>query len=130
MITLDKVKILVQEYQVKYRNPSQEPFDYIEHCDLITENPECPKLAARKGVYVIMKDDYVLYIGKSSAQRKAIWHRIFDHIYSSRPSSWANEATSFVGWAVPDDSFFEASALEEFLIFKLGNNLPNNRVGK
>ncbi|CAG8999840.1 MAG: hypothetical protein CENE_01823 [Candidatus Celerinatantimonas neptuna] len=130
MITLDKVKDLVREYQTKYRNPALKPFDYIERFNLVTKTPVCPELAAKKGVYVILQNDTVLYIGKSSAQKKAIWHRIVDHMYSSKPSSWAKDATHFIGWAVADDLFFEASALEEFLIFKLRDSLPNNCVGK
>ena len=131
MNILDDIKKLVIEYESKYRNPSLEPFIFIEKFNLVTENPKCPPIAAKKGVYAIFnKDDEIIYLGKSSAQKKAIWHRINDHIYSAKKSAWFSEPRYFCGWAVPDESFFEASALEEFLIFKLRNKLPNNRVGK
>lgn len=43
---------------------------------------------------------------------------------------WSLPPTHFVGWAVPRESFFEASALEEFLIDVMRDSLPDNKVGK
>ncbi|MFM5138412.1 hypothetical protein [Aeromonas rivipollensis] len=130
MANINDVKAIVKEYEINYRHPKLDPFIYLDEFDLMNDNPACPAEAEKKGVYVIFNGDDIIYIGKSSSQNKGIWHRIVDHIYSSRKSNWASEATHFVAWAVPDDSFFEASALEEFLIFKMKNNLPYNTVGK
>jgi len=129
MATLEDVQSLVTFYEKTYRHPDLAPFDFINPVKL-GENPICPPKAARSGVYIIFSGKELLYIGKSSSKNKAIWHRIVDHIYSNRKSKWYAEATHFVGWAVLDDSPFEASALEEFLIFKLRNTLKYNTVGK
>ncbi|MDW3058299.1 hypothetical protein [Vibrio sp. 1978] len=130
MARLDDLIELVDEYQVRFRHPDMMPFTFVPEFDLNVIDPVCPVNAAKKGVYVIFCGERVIYIGKSSAQKKAIWHRIVDHIYSSKKSKWSDQATHFVAWAVPDETFFEASALEEFLIYRLKSELPNNRIGK
>lgn len=129
MANIEEVKALVEEYQFKYRHPTLERFAFLDKYYLKTDNPVCTPLAEKNGVYVILKENSIIYIGKSSSRNKGIWHRIYDHIYSSRRSSWSHEATHYIAWAVPDDSFFEASALEEFLIFRLKDQLPVNKVG-
>lgn len=131
MKQIEILKQLIKEYDEKFRHPSLEKFAFIEPYHFPAINPVCSPLAAKKGVYIIFnKLDQIIYIGKSSAQKKAVWHRIYDHIYSSKKSYWYSDASYFCGWAVPDESFFEATALEEYLIFKLRESLPNNRIGK
>jgi hypothetical protein len=41
-----------------------------------------------------------------------------DLSYTRAKGVWFKEPTHFVAWAIPDESFFEASALEEYLIYK------------
>jgi hypothetical protein len=49
-----------------------------------------------------------------------------DFTYGGSKYTWTKEPTHFVAWGIPDESFFEASALEEFLIDRLQNELPDN----
>lgn len=130
MAKLNDIMDLVREYEFKIRHPDLEPFTFIDKFDLKVKDPVCPVDAARSGVYAIFSGEDLIYIGKSSSRKKAIWHRIVNHIFSSKKSVWYSEATHFVGWAVPDESPFEASALEEFLISRFKKDLPNNRIGK
>ena len=130
MAKLNDLMDLVRDYESKIRHPDLERYTFIDKFDLRAKDPVCPVDAARSGVYAIFSDEDLIYIGKSSAHNKAIWHRIVDHIFSTKKSVWWSEATHFVAWAVPDESRFEASALEEFLIYRLKKELPNNRLGK
>ena len=133
MSDLEELTKFVEQYESTYRGANLEPFQFVERYDLNSGMP-CPPLAAKRGIYAIFSDEQLLYIGKSSAKKKAIWHRIVDHFrlgMKTKPTAkWSATPTHFVAWAVPDDSFFEASALEEFLIDRMKDKLPDNRVGK
>jgi len=80
MAKLDDLLGLVAEYQSNFRHPNMEPFKYIDKFDLKVNSPICPRDAAKKGVYAFFAGDELIYIGKSSAQKKAIWHRIVDYV--------------------------------------------------
>lgn len=136
MTNFQDVEKLVEEFERKYRGNNLKPFELLDKykfgCKL-----SCPPLAAKRGVYAIFCGDELLYIGKASSPNSAIWHRIYKHIefdndfnYVGVRGTWSKIPTHFIGWAVPDESPFEASALEEFLIYQLSNELPDNRVGK
>lgn len=88
------------------------------------------------GVYAIFSDDRALYIGKAS--QNYIGYRLASHFrYSDdrrsgipqKKAIWSQSPTHVVAWSVPESSFFEASSLEEFLIYSLRNDLPDNTVG-
>uniref|UniRef100_UPI001BE3D448 hypothetical protein n=2 Tax=Vibrio anguillarum TaxID=55601 RepID=UPI001BE3D448 len=77
------------------------------------------------------------YIGKASWQqlgyRLGSYFRYSIDRKSGIPKKndvWSKPPTHLITWAVPDELFFEASALEEYLIFKLGSLLPDNVLGK
>ncbi|MDC5806563.1 hypothetical protein OPW36_05530 [Vibrio europaeus] len=79
----------------------------------------------------------MLYIGKASLQD--LGYRLSSYfVYSGDRQSavpkkghtWSKQPTSVVTWAVPREYFFEATALEEYLIFNLKDHLPDNTVGK
>ncbi|MEV3836430.1 hypothetical protein [Aeromonas allosaccharophila] len=88
------------------------------------------------GVYAIFSDEQVLYIGKAS--QNYIGYRLTSHFrYSNDKKSgipknaakWSKPPTHIVAWSVPESSFFEASSLEEYLIYALRDDLPDNRIG-
>ncbi|ANQ21409.1 hypothetical protein BA893_06905 [Vibrio natriegens] len=81
MAILDDLIKLVDEYQARFRHPEMQPLTFVPEFDLNVTDPICPVDAAKKGVYAIFCGEKIIYIGKSSAQKKAIWHRIVDHIY-------------------------------------------------
>lgn len=131
----EKLFELISYYQNKYRAKDLPEFEFVEQYDFGCQRP-CPPLAARQGVYAIFSGEELLYIGKASSPKSAIWHRIYQHIefdndfnyVGTRNKSWSKKPTHFIGWAVPKESFFEASALEEFLIHALRDGLPDNRI--
>lgn len=135
MTNLESVRKLVEDYERHYRGPDLSPLEYVEEYRFGCGMP-CPELAARQGVYAIFSEENLLYIGKASSPNSAIWHRIYQHIKFDEnyaylgPSkkTWTILPTHFIGWAVPKDSFFEASALEEYLIHSLSAELPYNRI--
>jgi hypothetical protein len=88
-------------------------------------------------VYAIFSGNELIYLGKASLQD--LGYRVGSYfVYSKDRQSaiprnghtWSKPPTSIVTWAVPRDLFFEASALEEFLIFNLKEQLPDNTIGK
>ena len=115
----EKLFELVAYYQEKYRAKELPEFEYVEQYDFGCQL-SCPPLAARQGVYAIFSSEEQLYIGKASSPKSAILHRIYQHIecdnefnyIGTRNKSWSKRPTNFIGWVVPADSFFEASALE------------------
>ena len=136
MATFQDVETLVKEFEGRYRGNNLPPFELLDKYEFGCKL-SCPPLAARRGVYAIFCDEKLLYIGKASSPNSAIWHRIYTHInfddnfdYIGVRGTWSLKPSHFIGWAVPDESFFEASALEEFLIYQLRDELPDNRVGK
>lgn len=146
MATIKDIEYLVKRFSEKYRHPdlpeiNQSPI-YSLKCQLETKIkadlfwpdtwPNCEK----RGVYAIFSEDELLYIGKASLQN--LGSRLSCYfIYSKDRLSgipkkehiWSKTPTNIVTWAVPDGCFFEASALEEFLIFNLKHELPDNVLG-
>lgn len=133
MANLTRLKALVNEFEDRYRGPELEPFKYIDEYRLGCKQPWPIISTTHKGVYGIFSNDELLYIGKVTGKTRVICHRMNDHFiipadfsYTGAKGVWSKEPTHFVAWAVPDESFFEASALEEYLIYKLQGELPDN----
>ena len=93
--------------------------------------------ADARGVYAIFSHEKLLYIGKASQQ--ALGNRLSSYFQYGKTKSicitnpqhnWSSKPTHVVTWAVPKEMFFEASALEEYLINELKNELPDNTAGK
>ncbi|MFH0261368.1 hypothetical protein ACGRH2_13255 [Vibrio barjaei] len=146
MATLEEIDSLVSCYCANYRRVDLPQIQRSEIYSLSSDNnkhkdaklfwPETWPNCNERGVYAIFSDSEVLYIGKASLQD--LGYRLSSYfVYSSdRKSavpkaghSWSKPPTSIVTWAVPKEMFFEASALEEFLISKLKGQLPDNVVG-
>ena len=93
-------------------------------------------LDSSPGVYRMLDaESRVLYVGKASQQaigyRLSSYFKKVDGICSiAQGHSWSSPPTHVVTWAVPDLMFFEASALEEYVIHQLKDELPDNTVGK
>lgn len=92
-------------------------------------------LSHRRGVYAIFSNEELLYIGKASQQ--ALGYRLSSYFKQvdgkcevASGHTWSSQPTHVVTWAVPENMFFEASALEEFLIDHFKYELPDNTVGK
>ena len=84
----------------------------------------------KPGVYVLIDESlYVQYIGKASNN---IGARLNSHKTSGLLNKDIDKNPLHIRYiwtiAVPDESFFEASAIEEYLIRRL--NPPLNRIGK
>jgi hypothetical protein len=133
MANLTTLKKLVNEYESKYRGQDLAPFIYVKPYELGCEE-FWPKITTtHKGVYGILSNDELLYIGKVTGKTRVLCHRMNDYFiirsdftYGGSKYTWTKEPTHFVAWGIPDESFFEASALEEFLIDRLQNELPDN----
>ena len=147
MATLEDIDKLVLCFSSKYRRAELPQINRSEIYSLFTDESKVPNAklywpdkwpnCSERGVYAIFSDSELLYIGKSSLQD--LGSRLGSYfVYSSDRQSgvpksghtWSKPPTSIVTWAVPKEIFFEASALEEFLIFNLKNQLPDNRIGK
>lgn len=136
MANFQDLETLVKKFENTYRGHNLDPFEPLDKYEFGCKL-SCQPLAARRGIYAMFYNDELLYIGKASSLKSAIWHRVSKHVvfdndynYIGVRGTWSKEPTHFIGWAVPDSSFFEASALEEFLINELRDELPDNRVGK
>jgi hypothetical protein len=145
MATLQCIKKLVSEFSSEYRNanllPIKESPIYSLDSSIEVDGaeifwPETWPNNDDKGVYAIFSHDEVLYIGKASLQ--ILGYRLGSYFaYSDDKKNaitkkhhyWSKPPTSVVTWAVPEKYFYEASALEEFLIFNLKAELPDNRTG-
>lgn len=97
--------------------------------------PETWPLSHRRGIYAIFSHEELLYIGKASQQAlgfrlSSYFKQVEGKCVIAPGHSWSSEPTHVVTWAVPEDMFFEASALEEFIIDRLKHELPDNTVGK
>jgi hypothetical protein len=147
MASLEDISNLIVRFSSEYRNPELPKIRRSEIYSLFTGKSKVPdaKLywpeswpnSSDRGVYAIFSGDELLYVGKASLQD--LGYRIGSYfIYSPDRLSavprnghtWSKPPTSIVTWAVPKYLFFEASALEEFLIFNLKGELPDNTVGK
>ena len=138
-------------YQREHRHPQRPPLDVSGLYDLFPERgpvrwpvqatPWAPSNpwphAARAGVYFVLDADLeLLYVGKAS-QGSSVGKRLSAHFkYRSYPDDrtcvptgdWIGDPRFVMAVAVPDDSRFEASSLEEYLIALLAP--PENTRGK
>jgi hypothetical protein len=145
MATLQCIRKLVCEFSSEYRNSDLLPIKEspIYNLDSSIEVngaeifwPETWPNNDDNGVYAIFSHDEVLYIGKASLQilgyRLGSYFLYSDdknHAITKKHHYWSKPPTSVVTWAVPKEYFYEASALEEFLIFNLKTELPDNSTG-
>lgn len=147
MIDLCDVRKRISDYCTLYRReglpPIQESSIYIlnenykdEMCGDETRWPNTYPHADRYGVYAIFGVTGLLYIGKASFQK--VGNRLSSYFRYAKNKqdcvtnpqhTWSAPPTHVVVWAVPDEMPFEASALEEFLIWSLKGTLPDNRIG-
>ena len=148
MATLENIQSKIESYSKKYRREGLEP---IQPGDVYSLNkyisitgvtpklywPDSWPLSNRRGIYAIFSHEQVLYIGKASQQpmgnRLSSYFKTGEekHICVIAPGhTWSKPPTHVATWAVPDHMFFEASALEEFLINEFKNELPDNSLGK
>ena len=148
MATLETLRNKIEEYKLKYRKESLPPIEESQIYSLnrnITIKGASPILfwpdtwphSDSRGIYAIFSHDTLLYIGKASQQpignRLGSYFKYGEEKYISVTAPghvWSNPPTHVVTWAVPEDMFFEASAIEEFLIKELATELPDNTAGK
>lgn len=147
MASLQDIDDLVSRFSTEYRKTGLPKIHRSEIYSLFADKTKVPNAklhwpekwpnCGERGVYAIFSDDELLYVGKASLQE--LGYRIGSYFAyspdrkSAVPKSghvWSKPPTSLVTWAVPKDFFFEASALEEFIIFNLKSSLPDNTVGK
>lgn len=147
MVTLDDVRKRISDYCFIYRKeglpPIQESPIYIlnenykgQPCESETRWPGIYPLADKYGVYAIFGVSNLLYIGKASLQpignRLSTYFRYAENkkdCITNPQHTWSAPPTHVVVWAVPDEMPFEASALEEYLIFSFKGYLSDNRIG-
>ena len=125
----------IAEYSKKYRHPNLEPIceSEIYSLDVDWKADKQWPFSDNYGVYAILQQDEVLYIGKASEGK--LGYRLSAHITKDNngnpqldPNKWKEEPTNIMTFKVPKDSPFEASSLEEFLIQEL--KPPLNKIGK
>lgn len=136
----------VRAYQERYRPPTLVPFEIAAPYDLFPERgagslscqqkwPDSWLYPMRAGVYGFFSEEAkVLYVGKASF-RSSISARLATYCGSQEgrgsPCKLSNQWKGFPRYvvivAVPEETRFEASALEEFLISKL--QPPENSIG-
>jgi len=126
----------VREYEEKYRSPSMSPFEISEPYDLFPDKggpavqcagkwPEKWPHADSAGIYVFLNDNLeVVYVGKASF-RSVLGARLSSYCGHAPDKSchlyhkWTSMPRYVVTVAVPNDTRFEAPALEEYLIERL-----------
>ena len=136
----------VRTYQERYRSPKLHPFEIGDPYDLFPERgvgslccerkwPNSWPYPLRAGVYAFFSEGArLLYVGKASF-RSSISARLATYCgYHEGPGSpcrllgqWKRFPRYVVIVAVPEETRFEASALEEFLISTL--QPPENSIG-
>jgi len=133
MANLQDLKSLVLEFENNYRGPNLELFQYVKPYKLGCGDFWPLVMTTHRGIYGIFHNNELLYIGKVTGKTRVLCHRMNDYFtihndfsYGGAKDNWTKEPTHFVAWGVPDKSFFEASALEEFLIDRLKDELPDN----
>ena len=146
MASLKKLQDTIKEYSARYRRADVDELEQGEvysldkSVDIRSTTPSLYwpatwPLSHRRGIYAIFSHEELLYIGKASQQ--AIGYRLSSYFKKvdgmcsiAQGHSWSSPPTHVVTWAVPDLMFFEASALEEYVIHQLKDELPDNTVGK
>jgi hypothetical protein len=146
MASIEDIDKLVLRFSSEYRRADLPKIRKSEIYSLFTNKSKVPdaKLfwpdtwpnCSERGIYAIFYEHELLYIGKASLQD--LGYRVGSYFaYSQDRQSavpkkghtWSKTPTSVVTWATHKDLFFEASALEEYLIFNLKNQLPDNTMG-
>ena len=134
----------VEFYEKTFRNPDRDKFLKSQLYDLYPDKetvheikkswPEPWEHSAKAGVYLFLDEDLeVVYIGKSN-QFGSRFGSYFAYDYDKKcktKHTWIATPRFVITIAVPDDSKFESTALEEFLLSKIvtsDNILFNNRV--
>jgi hypothetical protein len=130
---LDSLKVALKEYQETYRHPNLPHLECSELYALFPEEttplaktywpatwPHC----GRAGVYLIYtKTGKLLYVGKAwvIGRRLSNYFQYEGQTKTCRiVDDWRESPMYVAVVAVPNESVFEAAALEEFLIRKLG----------
>jgi hypothetical protein len=146
MASLISLKNAVEEYSDKFRRCDVEAliegdiYSLDESIEVSSISPTLYwpatwPLSHRRGIYAIFSHEELLYIGKASQQAlgcrlSSYFKQIDGKCEVASGHTWSSQPTHIVTWAVPENMFFEASALEEFLIDYFNNELPDNTVGK
>jgi len=146
MASLVSLKNAVEEYSNKFRRCDVEAlvegsiYSLDESIEVRSTSPTLYwpatwPLSHRRGIYAIFSHEELLYIGKASQQ--ALGYRLSSYFKQvngkcevASGHAWTSQPTHVITWAVPENMFFEASALEEFLIDHFKYELPDNTVGK
>lgn len=147
MVTIEDIDKLVAKFSSEYRRAGLPAICksgiYSLHSDrnkVINATSYWPDTwpnCQERGVYAIMSGPAVLYIGKASQQD--LGYRLSSYFVHSpdkqsgvptKGHQWSQAPISVATWAVPREQFFEASALEEYLIYNLSDRLPDNTRGK
>lgn len=133
---LENLLSAVRSYGQNYRNPRMHPFDVAEPYDMSPERdrasvicsaqwPEIWPHAGRAGIYAFLNEGLeVIYVGKASL-RNSLGARISSYCgYGTHREcrfygEWKNLPRYVLVVAVPDETRFEAPALEEYLIREL-----------
>ena len=133
------LKARVEHYQSTYRHANLERFEVSQPYSLFPQEGQTSTLkwgdewpnSRRTGVYLVYSDGGLLYVGTAwmLGSRLACYFRSEDRRDGRckiiRPD-WA-ESKYVVTIAVPEKSWFEAAALEEYLIYELKPSL--NKIG-
>jgi hypothetical protein len=136
--TLKDLRTKVDEYSKKYRHPSLKGFSFAPPYDLFPNDPGGLMVCEKKwndtwpnngmvGVYAFLdREGNVIYIGKSS-MNSSVSARL--SAYCGYDSDRKKCRLKHDGWienpryvwivGVPQDSSFEAAALEEYLISEI-----------
>lgn len=140
MAGVNDVNAKVVEYSEKYRHPDMPPICISKIYSLEVNDEYCwPDTwphNSRRGIYAIIGSGNVLYIGKASQQwigkRLSSYFRYGPNreCITCPGHTWSEKPTHVIAWAVPVDTPFEASGLEEFVIRELAAELPDNALGK
>ena len=144
MHTIEEARKAIEEYETAHRHPSRPAFDVSSLYDLkaasppdTPTNPQWPNEwphARQRGVYLILDaKQQILYIGKVSlnntfGSRLGAYFQYKDDSSCRILGKWSGDPHFVITIAVPEDSPFEAPALEEFLITSF--QPPNNSNGK
>jgi hypothetical protein len=146
MASLDEAIDAAQKWAAEHRHPGRPKVAVSDVYDLFPERATTPPLdhlrwpatwphAARAGVYLIADDTMSLrYVGKASGGN-SIGARLSTYFMYGQNrqcrvvhDNWKGAPRYVVTIAVPEDSGFEAPALEEYLIREL--DPPDNTVGR
>lgn len=129
---LDKVKLLIEEYQLKFRNPNLSEFeispiydlfptediskDFQKWADTYYHNGKC-------GVYLILNDKFeVIYVGESLNIGKRLGYYFGyreDKSCLIKHNFWSENPRYVCSIAVENNTWFERLGLEEYLIYKI-----------